>query len=919
MLTATIIYNGNESRFLSTANLFFSQKLSGVTQNKVDNFLQLIVLDKTGVAANNEKILTFFRKHGNAVVYIDASSVSLAQASNIAVDKANGLYMVFLSSGDTFSAATLNLMVDFYRKNHEKFNFVFPNIRYYSRVEKRYIAHFPIDAPETVLLAKRAELTPLIFSGVMFKTKTLKLYRFSENATYDYGLNLIYRLLAKTPEFAIVKNATFDAIDSLESENISFNHAMDKEWYWGCFQQFLLPLYYSYTVNGKNIPRYLQFAALYQLKWLFQLNVNNATKRVIDDCVDEFFDLCSCVLKHMDPEVLLTVNKKFALSLGLKDLFFRLKHGLKESNKYQPNYFTFSGNSYLEHEGRTFYKINSIQISLDLLEFDSQFLIIESSIENYIDFTRCKLKSYFDNEPIEIEETYRYAHMKYFGKSVHKRHTFKVKIPKAFLNGSLKLISFVIELPNGVEITPCINTKRYTAHLSSSFPGSYWISHGYLVRFTNNKKSIKIIKSSAFNSLKAELIYMKNMAFGKKKNLEMFKLRCYYWLSYFYFKNKRIWLTYDKLYKAGDCGEYFYKYAISRNEKAIKPAYLVNKNTADYRRLRKEGFSPLARGTLKQRLYFLYSEVIFTTHTAVCGFNAFNDDQIIYFQNVVKFDVACIQHGLTMQGLAFDCNRLHNNIKRYYCASKYEVGNLARPIYGYEDKEILRLTGIPRFDGLINASKKQILIAPTWRNYIAMPPVMGSVRPYNANFKNTKYFNIYNRLLSDERLIQAVQECGYKLIYLLHPIVSAQENDYQVSPEVEIVSALNANFEKMLTESSLMVTDYSGVQYDFAYMRKPVIYYHPDELPPHYKDGGFIYDTMGFGEICKSHDGVVDMICDYMRRNCTLQPLYAGRQDDFFEFDDLNNCQRIYDDMLEYQKNRHLKIRTTKNNKGAYE
>ena len=33
------------------------------------------------------------------------------------------------------------------------------------------------------------------------------------------------------------------------------------------------------------------------------------------------------------------------------------------------------------------------------------------------------------------------------------------------------------------------------------------------------------------------------------------------------------------------------------------------------------------------------------------------------------------------------------------------------------------------------------------------------------------------------------------------------------------------SYEDLLTESSLMVTDYSGVQFDFAYMKKPIIYY----------------------------------------------------------------------------------------------
>ncbi|WP_421594745.1 CDP-glycerol glycerophosphotransferase family protein, partial [Shinella sp. M27] len=128
---------------------------------------------------------------------------------------------------------------------------------------------------------------------------------------------------------------------------------------------------------------------------------------------------------------------------------------------------------------------------------------------------------------------------------------------------------------------------------------------------------------------------------------------------------------------------------------------------------------------------------------------------------------------------------------------------------------------------------------------------------------------------------------------------------------VEIISALDVDYEKILTESSLMITDYSGVQFDFAYMRKPVVYYHPDELPPHYKEGGFFYDTMGFGEICTKHEEIVALICEYMENDCAIKPLYADRQNDFFAFNDLNSCKRIYDDMLEFQRVKRSAIRSS--------
>lgn len=141
-------------------------------------------------------------------------------------------------------------------------------------------------------------------------------------------------------------------------------------------------------------------------------------------------------------------------------------------------------------------------------------------------------------------------------------------------------------------------------------------------------------------------------------------------------------------------------------------------------------------------------------------------------------------------------------------------------------------------------------------------------------------------------------------MFLLHPVISAQKDDFQVHGNVELLSAAESNYEKLLTEASLMVTDYSGIQFDFAYMRKPVVYFHPPKLPPHYVEGGFFYDTMGFGEICTETEQLVDTLIDYLQRSCALKEFYRARQDAFFAFDDHENCRRIFEDALEYQRKR---------------
>ena len=98
-----------------------------------------------------------------------------------------------------------------------------------------------------------------------------------------------------------------------------------------------------------------------------------------------------------------------------------------------------------------------------------------------------------------------------------------------------------------------------------------------------------------------------------------------------------------------------------------------------------------------------------------------------------------------------------------------------------------------------------------------------------------------------------------------------------------------------------MVTDYSGVQFDFAYMRKPLLYYHPSELPPHYDESiGYSYERDAFGPLIKGHDELVTQLCEYMGNGCKMKEEYVERANRFFAYDDFNNCERIYHSTREY-------------------
>lgn len=509
--------------------------------------------------------------------------------------------------------------------------------------------------------------------------------------------------------------------------------------------------------------------------------------------------------------------------------------------------------------------------------------------------------------PAEWNE--RYAHTKAFGVSVFKLRAFTIRVNLPYETETE--LSYVSRYQvDGVwkYLPVTLEFDSHFSRLCSRFPHSYWKINKKLYMYQAEANSM-LVKPIRFGKIAGrELALWRDMAATKQKKVIKFILVRAFLKAKPIIKHHPIWLFFDKIYKAGDSAEYLYRYANAKKD-GIRCYYLVDGASEDYLRLKAEGLKPVKRRSLKHRYAFLYADMVIVSNSTVYAFNDFGTINSALIRDLMNFHVACVQHGMSIQKIAVAQNRLRDNTRLYFCASKYEIENLSRPIYGYEGYDALKLTGVPRYDGLVNEDKCQILLSPTWRMQASVPVTKneGVARDYNPLFKETSYYKVYNSLIQNKRLLAAAEKYKYKIVYVLHPIVSPQIDDFETNPNVEIIPAVSVhghtgvNYEKVFRESSLMVSDFSGVQFDFAYMRKPVVYLHHRDIPKHYEEGTFHYDTMGFGEICQDNDELVDVLISYMQNNCEMKPEYRRRADDFFRFHDHDNCKRIYDVMLEYQ------------------
>ncbi len=718
--------------------------------------------------------------------------------------------------------------------------------------------------------------------------------------------------------------AVFVAGESVQMHHPDEHHARlflgsaDLAWYVGPIED-RWPAWIEECESEGGVAPFVQAMVLSAIAARFAANEDNLNKHLLAGSdLERFFDACGALLSCVDAEMILAPDSRGRLGLDASlalTLYLLKRRGDEASPVFEQRGTTGEGGMDLTVDGHLFERAEDEIVRLWLIDHDPATgdLIFDGKVQGLAwlaggsYFARVSVigKDAVRQKAVLIPLEHRswYALAKHFGVATTKSYAFRVRVP---IPDDFKSVDVTFSRGSVAGPMDVVFSGHFTK--VSRYPRRAWWAFGdnYLCymhpRIVVRPRSLVGILSCEAAVL---LSLLRGPAYRRPYNRKAAFLRIAYWLSYPLYSRKPRWFFVDKVYKAGDSAEYLYRYALAQDDGIIKD-YVIGESSDDYARMVADGLKPLKVGTLRHLLALLHADLIFASNSTVFSLNGLKSWRSFPFRGFIHSDTVCVQHGLSVQNIAVAQNRLIDNTRLYLLASHVEKENLSKPVYAYDDyPETLQITGIPRYDGLVPDDRKQILIHPTWRMQFAMPVVTheGEARPYNPNFKDSPYFHVYSSLISNEQLIACAKETGYSIKYVLHPVASSQVRDFPESGSVEIIGASGGlDYEEILSQSSLMVTDYSGVQFDFAYMRKPVVYYHPPELPPHYAVSAFSYDTMAFGEICPDEQRLVDLLCEYMRGGCRMKPEYSKRVDSFFAFDDRRNCERAYGAAMDYMR-----------------
>lgn len=357
---------------------------------------------------------------------------------------------------------------------------------------------------------------------------------------------------------------------------------------------------------------------------------------------------------------------------------------------------------------------------------------------------------------------------------------------------------------------------------------------------------------------------------------------------------KHIWIVSERGTDARDNGLHMYRY-IREQHPEINAYYIINQSSPDSPRLAPLG-NAVERGSLKHWLLYLGAEIKISSH--INGFIPENNWHYFLFASRRRKNekVVLLQHGVikdNMEGYYRD----RTNISLFICGAKPEYDYILAN-YGYSEKE-LKYTGLARFDSLHDFTmRRQVLIMPTWRSWLSTNKDGVTAE----DVKNSTYLKCWSSTLKSPRLQEMAERYDVSFVFYPHYEVQPFLALFQdAQPCVTIADFAHFDVQQLLKESMLLVTDYSSVFFDFAYMQKPVLYYQFDEeefFAHHYARGYFDYRRDGFGEVATEEAELLNLLEHYLANDCRLTPLYQQRIQGFFPLNDTHNCERIYEEII---------------------
>ncbi len=355
------------------------------------------------------------------------------------------------------------------------------------------------------------------------------------------------------------------------------------------------------------------------------------------------------------------------------------------------------------------------------------------------------------------------------------------------------------------------------------------------------------------------------------------------------------WLICEMRDYAQDNGFIFFEYLV-KNHSEIKPIYLLNKNHYKFNELSKLG-KVIPFGSFRHFLMAIGCHVKISSQ--IFGYAPWIQMATYFRRNKTRDIHVFLQHGIIKNTHENLFGNVCRSLDIFVCGAKPEY-DFIKSCFHY-DNDAPKYTGLARYDKLNNkCCDNQLLFMPTWRSELKDVS--------DEEFTKSDFYINWSGILTNKKLNIFCKQHGLRIVFYLHHEFQRFSNLFESNDIVSVIKLGEKTVQQLLIESKLLVTDFSSVYFDFAYMKKPMVYFQFDEstfYDCHYQKGYFDYRRDGFGPVCLGINDVINNIIEIVDNDFAISKDYMNRINLNFLYNDDKNCERIYKEIVEVEKKRH--------------
>lgn len=874
---------------------FLAEMIDSVVNQTIGlEHIQLILVNDGSTDGSGAICDRYGEQYPDNIVVIHKENGGVSTARNEGLKYVRGELVNFLDSDDKLSENTLEDVYDFYQAHRDETDLIAIPMYFFDGQTGGHILNYKFNQGTRVVdLDTEWQNPQLSLSSAFVRWEAFQGLKFDTRLKYVEDAQLVQKILAKKQTMGLVSEARYDyrrrSIGEMSAVQSSIS---SKAWYNQSVRYFSLELLQWFTDNYGYVPLYAQYMIMYDLQWKIQLttvqdSVLNKEEKI------ELIELLKTVFQYIDDQV---IQAQRNIMREHKIHVLRLKHSGKLPLRQ------LDGDYGIVSDNKVIYKMSTFPIRVEFVNIEREYCIIDGSVSFfYQPFDKYEIGAMCQQKEYPAEVYKRRKEGKSLDYEIYHQDMFKIRVPLSRENEN----PITLYLKHGEEKIHLTDIREGVfLPVCKTYENSYYVHHDWVLQMKNDTICLRPYDKQAVSRMERNFrkeLWKSNGVGERKAVLSRIAASiCRKCLR------KPIWLVSDRAAKAGDNGEAFFRY-LCEHHKNITPYFVIYRNSDDFKRMSRVG-KVVAKDSFKHKFLLLLSDYIISSHAEIEIFNPFNGYSDPYRDLLAKTKFIFLQHGVTKDDVSSWLNKYSRNLYGFVTAANPEFKSIVDPNsrYFYTDRQVW-LTGFPRYDRLYRDDQKQVVIMPTWRKYL-MSHFDRETGDWvlKAGFEQSAFFKFYNELLNHERLLDAAKRYGYQICFFPHPTLQRFMGMFQKAEQVKFLDPYT-QYRDIYATSSLILTDYSSAVYDFAYLRKPIMYTHFDAeeffAGGHaYEKGYFDYERDGFGEVEYDLEGTVDRIIEYMANGCQMKDKYKERVDQFFAYNDQNNCQRLYDRIMELER-----------------